>query len=150
MPSNHAQESGCPFCTIARGEDPLAEVVCEAPTWIAFFPRDPATPGHTLVIPRGHVQDLWSLGTGLAAELTSGVIRVGRAIEAALTPEGMNLITSSGTAAEQTVFHLHLHIVPRWRSDGFGRIWPPERPMAERVKEEVAERIREECRTLGG
>lgn len=144
------KETACPFCLIARGEDPLAEVVCDGVAWVAFFPRDPATPGHTLVIPRRHVPDVWSVEPAEGSALMAGVIRVGRAIRAALEPDGMNLITSSGAAAEQTVFHLHLHIVPRWSADGFGRIWPPERPMEKRVKEEVADRIREECRALDG
>lgn len=150
MPAADEPDHDCPFCAIARGADPAAEVVCEAPTWIAFFPRDPATPGHTLVIPRKHVSDLWSLDVTIASALMSGVIRVGRAIDAAVGPEGMNLITSSGEAAEQTVFHLHLHVVPRWKDDGFGEIWPPEAPMEERVKAEVAERVREKCRALDG
>jgi histidine triad (HIT) family protein len=77
------------------------------------------------------------------------VILVGRAVEVALSPDGMNLITSSGSAAEQTVFHLHLHVVPRWRTDAFGKIWPPERPMSESVKEDLADRIKEACLSLG-
>jgi histidine triad (HIT) family protein len=121
------------------------EVVCQGTAWIAFFPLDPATPGHTLVIPRSHVRDLWEADAALAAELTHAVIRVGRAIEAALMPEGMNLITSAGSAAEQTVFHLHLHVVPRWHRDGFGPIWPLEHRYEDAALEHVADRIREAC-----
>ena len=51
----------CDFCAIARGDAP-AEVVCEGSSWVAFFPLDPATPGHTLIIPRVHVEDLWDAG----------------------------------------------------------------------------------------
>ena len=91
------------------GKDRSAEVVCEDKSWIAFFPLNPAMPGHTLVIPRTHVADLWQVGPPLGAELMAAVIRVGRAIDEALKPEGMNLITSAGETAEQTVFHLHLH-----------------------------------------
>ena len=109
---------------------------------MAFFPTDPATPGHTLIIPRAHVTDLWAAEHALGAELITAVIRVGRAIQRAVTPEGMNLISSSGEAAEQTVFHLHFHVVPRWRRDGFGRIWPPERPMDEAAKEDLADLVR--------
>lgn len=75
----------------------------------------------------------------------AAVIRVGRAIETALEPEGMNLISSSGAIAGQSVFHVHLHIVPRWRRDGFGDIWPPETPMDEQLKDDAASRIRREC-----
>lgn len=95
------------------------------------------------MIPRLHVPDLWSLEPSQSADLLAAVIRVGRAIDRALTPEGMNLISSSGKVAEQTVFHLHLHVVPRWSEDGFGQIWPPERAMDEQLKDDVAQRIRQ-------
>lgn len=113
----------CDFCLIAHGKS-SAEVVSEHDTWIAFFPLNPATPGHTLVVPRDHVPDLWAANDELAAELVQGAIDVGRAIQHVLAPHGLNLITSAGTIAEQTVFHLHLHVVPRWLADGFGQIWP--------------------------
>jgi histidine triad (HIT) family protein len=135
----------CEFCAIVRGEDHSVEVVCEGESWMAFFPLNPATPGHTLVIPRVHVADLWKLDAPLGADLMAAVIRVGRAIEEALTPEGMNLITSAGETAEQTVFHLHLHLVPRWHRDGFGRIWPVEGKYEDADMGDVASRIREAC-----
>ena len=138
-------DSDCEFCAIARGDDRSVEVVCEGESWIAFFPLSPVTPGHTLVVPRAHVADLWQLNPPLAADLMVAVIRVGRAINQALMPEGMNLITSAGETAEQTVFHLHLHLVPRWHRDGFGRIWPIEGKYEDADLENVASRIREAC-----
>ena len=144
-PQPNAQPASCDFCAIARGENRSVEIVCEGENWIAFFPLDPATPGHTLVIPRKHVTDLWKAESALAAELMTAVIRVGRAINASLKPDGMNLITSAGGVAEQTVFHLHLHVVPRWRRDGFGDIWPPARKYTDTQLENVADRIRAAC-----
>lgn len=135
----------CEFCDIAHGKDRSVEIVCEGESWIAFFPLSPATPGHTLVIPRTHVADLWKVAPPLDAEIMAAVIRVGRAIDRALKPDGMNLITSAGETAEQTVFHLHLHIVPRWKRDGFGRIWPVEGKFEDADLENVADRIREAC-----
>jgi len=145
MAASDGETESCEFCAIARGEDHSVEVVCEGESWIAFFPLNPATPGHTLVIPRTHVADLWKVDPPLGAELMAAVIRVGRAIDAALSPEGMNLITSAGETAEQTVFHLHLHLVPRWHRDGFGRIWPVEGKYEDTDLEDVASRIREAC-----
>lgn len=136
----------CAFCAIAQGRDRTVDIVCEDVGWIAFFPLDPATPGHTLVIPRVHVTDLWEAEPRLASELISGAIRVGRAIGVAVKPEGMNLITSAGSAAEQTIFHLHLHVVPRWRRDGFGQIWPAEGRYEDADLGNVADRIRDACR----
>ncbi len=70
------------------------------------------------------------------------VQRVGQAIFAGLSAEGMNLITSAGEAAEQTVYHVHLHLVPRWSGDGFGRIWPVESSVTQREEHDAADRIR--------
>jgi histidine triad (HIT) family protein len=138
-------DDDCPFCRIARGEDSSAEIVCESPVWIAFFPPAPATPGHTLVVPREHVPDYWSLRGDLAAELSSGAIRVGHAIREALAPDGMNLITSSGEVAEQTVMHVHLHVVPRYRNDAIGPIWPGKEQTDSAVLGELAARVRAAC-----
>lgn len=134
----------CPFCQIVAGAAP-AEVVCESTDWIAFFPDAPATPGHTLVIPRRHVPDFLELDENTAANLMTGVVRVGRAIRAALDPDGLNLITSVGEAAEQSVFHLHFHLVPRTIGDAIGHIWPPKTTMSESLKDDLADRIRGEC-----
>ena len=142
-------DPNCEFCAIACGEDHSVEVVCEGENWIAFFPLSPATPGHTLVIPRAHVADLWQANLPLAAELMAAVIRMGRAINQALLPEGMNLITSAGETAEQTVFHLHLHLVPRWHRDGFGRIWPVDGKYEDANFDDVADRIRAACEGIG-
>lgn len=72
------------------------------------------------------------------------VIDVGQAITAALRPDGLNLISSAGEAASQTVFHLHLHVVPRWAGDRLGNIWPPSPPLTDEVKDETAVAIRAE------
>jgi diadenosine tetraphosphate (Ap4A) HIT family hydrolase len=138
-------DPNCDFCAIVRGEDRSVEIVCQDDAWIAFFPLNPATPGHTLVVPREHVVDLWDVEPPLSVDLTAAVIRVGRAIDSALTPEGMNLITSAGATAEQTVFHLHFHVVPRWRRDGFGRIWPVDGKYEDADLGDVADRIRDAC-----
>jgi diadenosine tetraphosphate (Ap4A) HIT family hydrolase len=143
-PSLENPEKDCPFCAIARGEDASVEVISEADSWLAFFPTAPATPGHTLVIPRKHVRDLWAADLHLAEELTGAAVRVGRAIKAAVEPEGINLITSAGEAAEQTVFHLHLHLVPRWANDRLD-IWPPRRSMAPQLKANLADAVRMAC-----
>ena len=135
----------CDFCSIARGEDRAVQIVCEAEDWVAFFPLNPATKGHTLVIPRRHVADVWELDVPLGAELMAAVVRVGKAVLEAVRPEGMNLISSKGAAAEQSVFHLHLHILPRWEKDDLDRIWPQASPLDDADLEAVAEQIRTAC-----
>src|SRR6266545_2926768 len=103
----------CAFCKIVRG-DTAARVVWTSTDVIAFLPLKPATRGHTLVMPKRHVPDLWSIDRQLGSSLMAAVVEVGRAIEKALDPDGMNLISSAGRVASQTVFHLDLHLVPRW------------------------------------
>lgn len=95
-----------------------------------------------MVIPRTHVRDVWELDDDLGAALMSAVIDVGRAIRRGLGPPGMNLISSAGTAAEQTVFHVHLHLVPRWPDDGIDEIWPAKTPMDPAQMERIAQDIR--------
>jgi histidine triad (HIT) family protein len=141
-------EAGCDFCAIAKSDDSDAEIVWEAETWVAFFPLSPATPGHTLIIPRTHVTDLWQVEQPLDAQLIHACVQMGRAIQRAIEPDGMNLITSAGKTAEQTVFHLHLHVVPRWHNDGFGQIWPSERRYANAALEASAEKIHNTYKAL--
>jgi histidine triad (HIT) family protein len=134
----------CEFCRIIRGEE-SARVVCETETTLAFFPLKPAVLGHTLLIPKVHVPDLWTSRPDLGPSLMEDAIRVGKALKVALRPDGLNMITSAGEAASQTVFHLHLHLVPRWLNDRIGNIWPPAEGLSEEVKDEVADLVREAC-----
>jgi histidine triad (HIT) family protein len=131
----------CEFCQIVRGERP-ARVVAEAPDVLAFFPLRPVCLGHTIVIPKTHVRDLWATSSLPGAGLMQVAIRVGQAIRMALRPDGLNLISSAGEAASQTVFHLHLHVVPRWAGDHLGNIWPPSPSLTDEVKDETAATIR--------
>jgi histidine triad (HIT) family protein len=125
-------------------------VVGEGESWMAFFPLAPATEGHTLVVPRVHVADLWHADEETAKGLATACLEIGRALESVLTPEGMNLITSAGEVAEQTVFHLHFHVVPRWRDDKIGPIWPPSSDDPERASEELADEVRRALGSLQG
>jgi histidine triad (HIT) family protein len=141
-----AGEKDCPFCAIIRGEDDSARVLCEGDGWLSFFPLQPAAPGHCLVVPRLHVESLWKSTAALNSELMAAVEEVGSAIKLGLNPEGLNLISSEGAAAEQTVFHLHLHLVPRWTRDTFGPLWPDTEPLPEPQLSEAAKLIRGFCR----
>jgi histidine triad (HIT) family protein len=124
-PETLNDQQSCPFCRIIRGEDAGAEVLWREPGWIAFFPDTPATLGHTLVVPTEHITDYWEADSAVVSLLAPACLGLGRAIQRALAPSGMNLISSRGEVAEQTVPHLHMHVVPRWESDQIGSIWPP-------------------------
>lgn len=136
----------CPFCEIVARQEDDAREVFRTNEVVAFFPPEPATLGHTLLIPRAHVRDIWGLDPDLAAELGRQTIVLAGAVKRAIRPEGLNVIQSNGAAATQTVMHLHIHVVPRWEGDGVGRIWPPETHYSEGEKDDAWEALRREFR----
>ena len=138
----------CPFCEIVQREDPDAREVYRDEHVVAFFPTEPAVLGHTMVVPREHVPDIWSLSEETAGHLASATVRLAGAIREAVHPEGLNVIQSNGEAATQTVFHLHVHLVPRWVGDAMGPIWPEETDYGEAEKDQTLAAVREACRTV--
>lgn len=138
----------CPFCEIVDRDDPDAREVYRDQNVVAFFPTNPATLGHTLIIPRQHIADIWSLDQATAERLAGVTTQLAAAVRRAINPQGLNIIQSNGRAASQTVFHLHVHLVPRWESDPIGHIWPPETDYTEEQKDDAWERLRAECRAV--
>lgn len=136
----------CSFCQIVRGLVP-AEVIYETEHTLTFFPLEPATRGHTMVIPKRHIPNFLEATPRDVPELGAAVLTVGNALQAVLQPAGMNLITSAGEAASQSVMHLHIHLVPRWFDDAVGEIWPPKVSTPNHVLENVADALREFCNT---
>ncbi|WP_432020846.1 HIT family protein [Streptomyces sp. 1222.5] len=116
--------ASCPFCEIIAGGDADARVVHRNEKVTAFFPLQPATRGHTLVVPNRHVADLTNLTVAESRDLGEAVHRIARAVRSALSPDGLNVIQSTGAAATQTVPHVHFHVVPRWSSDRMILRWP--------------------------
>jgi histidine triad (HIT) family protein len=114
----------CLFCKIAAGELP-ATIVAESERALAFSDINPATRGHTLVIPRAHAQDVQDID---AADLVATIElaqQIARAARERLGADGVNLLNSSGAAAWQTVFHFHIHVVPRYAGDPLRLPWVP-------------------------
>jgi len=144
-----ANRSDCAFCRIADGKDG-AQIVYEDDRTVAFFPLNPAMPGHTLVIPREHLPDFLALDGPTADALSASTLRVARAVRRALAPAGMNVITSAGEAAQQTVFHLHIHVLPREYSDRVGNIWPSDESMSSGTANELQSRVSAADAALNG
>src|SRR4051794_34779996 len=143
-------EGECPFCRIVKGLDSEARVIYRDQHVVAFFPTKPATLGHTLVVPRSHIPNIWSLDDDTAGLLARATIRIASAVRRAVEAEGLNVIQSNGEAATQTVPHLHIHVVPRWQGDDIGPIWPPHTYYTEDQKDKAWDAIRDECRALMG
>lgn len=134
----------CIFCAIAAG-DAEASVVGESERALALLDIQPVNPGHTLVVPRSHAERLADLGRDDAAEMFQLGRRVVGALYASpLRVEGVNLFLADGEAAGQDVFHVHLHVLPRFAGDGFGLRFPPDYRVRDRAElDAVAERLRE-------
>ena len=106
----------CPFCKIARHEIP-AVVVQEDNDLLAIVDLYPATPGHILVLPKQHVENIYLMPADLGAHIMEAAVTVAKAVKQQLSPDGLNLIQSNELAAGQTIPHFHLHIVPRYKGD---------------------------------
>ena len=106
----------CTFCKIVAGELP-AEVVQADEQTLAFMDINPWTRGHALVIPRTHSKDLLEVSEEDLARTTSAARRLAARMTERLGADGVNLLNALGPAAWQTVFHFHIHVVPRYEDD---------------------------------
>jgi histidine triad (HIT) family protein len=114
----------CIFCKIVAGELPAA-IVDEDEHTIAFMDINPATRGHALVVPRVHASDLLSIDRQELAAVSAAAQRLSARAMARLKADGVNLLNSCGAAAWQTVFHFHLHVIPRYQGDPLRLPWLP-------------------------
>jgi histidine triad (HIT) family protein len=132
----------CLFCGIIAGTIPSETIDSDERT-VAFMDINPATPGHALVVPREHSADLLEIGE---EDLTATVLasqRLAKRMKDVLDADGINLINSCGAAAWQTVFHFHIHVVPRYDDDPLKLPWVPEPGDSGEIAS-VAQRLRGE------
>ncbi|MFB6205481.1 MAG: HIT family protein [Haloglomus sp.] len=131
----------CPFCAIVGGEA-AASVVSETDETLAFADANPATEGHTLVVPKAHAAGLADLDPSVGGRLFEEGMAVAAAARGAFDPDGVNFFLADGEAAGQEVFHAHLHVVPRYEDDDVRFV--AEQSRADRDElDEVAGRLRE-------
>jgi histidine triad (HIT) family protein len=114
----------CLFCGIVAGDVP-AQIVDSDEHTVAFMDINPATRGHALVVPRKHATDLLEVDDADLEHTVVAARRLARRIAEALDADGFNLLNSCGPAAWQTVFHLHVHVIPRYRDDPLKLPWIP-------------------------
>jgi histidine triad (HIT) family protein len=132
--------TNCAFCKIIAGQIPSTRVYEDEQT-LAFMDIGQVNPGHVLVAVKPHVENVFGLDDTLAGAVFRATVRVARAVHAAFAPQGMSIYQANGPAAGQTVFHLHIHVVPRWDADGMNLTWPVKNPPREKL-EECAVKIR--------
>lgn len=115
-------ETDCIFCKIVAGEVP-STLVDEDEHTIAFMDINPVTRGHALVIPRAHSTDLGDINPDDLAAVSVAAKRLAAKATEALGADGINILVCSGPVAWQTVYHFHMHVIPRYAGDG--RVKPP-------------------------
>ncbi|PQD95522.1 HIT family protein [Pradoshia eiseniae] len=115
--------SDCIFCKIINGDIPSSKVY-EDEHVLAFLDISQVTKGHTLVIPKIHKENVYELTPEIAAHVFEAVPKIARAIKQEFNPIGMNVLNNNGEHAGQSVFHFHIHLLPRYgEGDGFGAVW---------------------------
>jgi histidine triad (HIT) family protein len=128
----------CLFCKIVAGELP-ATIVAEDERTIAFMDINPATRGHALVIPRAHARDLYDVDPEDLAAVAVAAQRLATRVRDNLGADGVNLLNSSGAAAWQTVFHFHVHVIPRYEGDPLRLPWVPASGDMDEIKAAAAQ-----------
>jgi histidine triad (HIT) family protein len=130
----------CVFCKIVARQIP-ATVVHEDEHTLAFMDIGQVNPGHVLVAAKAHVENVYGLEDAQAGAVFRAVARVARGIRAAFAPAGLSIYQANGKPAGQTVFHFHVHLVPRHEGDGMELTWPVKNPPRETL-EQAAAKIR--------
>lgn len=135
----------CVFCKIRDGQLPSMKVYEDERT-LAIMDINPLTSGHCLVLTKTHAATLWESDV---EDLQAAIVtaqKLANAVREALKPDGLNVLQANGAAAFQSVFHFHLHLIPRWNKDGKGFDWTPVAgdraqivAVGERVRDLVAE-----------
>lgn len=118
------REENCIFCKIANG-DIASATIYEDEDFRVFLDLNPATRGHALIVPKEHYANLFELDEELCGKVFLLARKIGMRMKEKLGCDGLNLVQNNGEAAGQTVFHFHLHLIPRYKEDEAGITWKP-------------------------
>jgi histidine triad (HIT) family protein len=132
--------SDCVFCKIVAGQIPSTRVFEDEHT-LAFMDLGHVNPGHTLVAVKKHAANVFELDETQAEAIARAIVKISRALKKTFDPEGLSVYQANGKAAGQTVFHYHVHLLPRYAGDGMELVWPVKNPPREKL-EEYAAKIR--------
>ncbi len=135
------KEANCIFCKIANGEIP-SQTLYEDDIFRVILDLGPATKGHALILPKEHYANLYDLPEETAGEVMKLAKKMATEMTERLGCEGFNLVQNNGDLAGQTVFHFHMHLIPRYRADGQKIGWEPQEVSIEelqQVKEQICQ-----------
>ena len=127
------KDNNCIFCKIANGEIP-SKTIEENDMFRVVLDVGPATKGHALILPKDHYANLYELPEEVAAEALKLAKKVALKMKERLHCDGVNLVQNNEEAAGQTVFHFHMHVIPRFKEDGQVIGWKPGQPTAEELE----------------
>ncbi len=136
------REETCIFCKIANGDIPAATIY-EDEQFRVILDLGPASKGHALILPKNHFADLLALDEETSAKVLALAAKIGAAMKKSLGCAGFNLVQNNGEAAGQTVFHFHMHVIPRYEGGPKMVSWEPGAPSGEELAE-LAESIKKE------
>lgn len=117
-------EENCVFCKIAKGDIP-SKVLYEDDEFKVILDLGPATKGHALILPKNHYRNLYEIPDEVAGKVMLLAKKMARHMTEKLNCDGFNLVQNNGEAAGQTVFHFHMHLIPRYTEDGQTLGWKP-------------------------
>ena len=120
----------CIFCKLANGVFPTNKIY-EDDDFSVILDAAPANAGHALILPKNHFANLFEIDDETAAKVIPVAKKVAAALKAELNCDGVNVVQNNGTAAGQTVFHFHVHVIPRYDDDNVGLGWPQGTPDAD-------------------
>ena len=130
----------CIFCKIANGEIPAATLY-EDENFRVILDLGPASKGHALILPKSHAANIYELSDEMAAKAMILAKKMATAMTAALKCDGFNIVQNNGECAGQTVFHFHMHLIPRYEGDQVGITWKPG-TLTDEVKNEILEKLK--------
>ncbi|SIS47469.1 HIT family protein [Salimicrobium flavidum] len=136
--------SDCIFCKIVNGDIPSAKVYEDEEVY-AFLDLSQVTKGHTLVVPKQHTKNIYETHPQVASNLFARIPKIATAVKEAFGADGVNIVNNNDEAAHQSVFHLHIHVLPRYgQGDGFGLKWEDNSESTTQEQlQETAEKIKE-------
>ena len=132
----------CIFCKIANGEIPAATLY-EDENFRVILDLGPASKGHALILPKSHAANIYELSDEMAAKAMILAKKMATAMTAALKCDGFNIVQNNGECAGQTVFHFHMHLIPRYKGDQVGITWHPGE-LSDTDKEEILLKVKEQ------
>ena len=138
------KKDDCIFCKLANGVIPTNSLY-EDDVVKVIFDAGPASLGHVLILPKEHFDNVYALDDDTAAHIFQVAVKVAKALKEGLNLEGLNIVQNNGEIAGQTVFHFHMHIIPRYKGDTVNVGWKPGEVTdeeIEKIKSLVCPRIR--------